>query len=84
MKCEELLKALGEYMDGEIAPSLCRGFEEHLAGCEPCQVVIDNVRKTISLFKAGRPYEMPEEFGSRLRRSLRDAWKGRQGRAAGR
>ena len=77
MKCEELLKALSEYVDGELDPAVCKGFEEHLAGCEPCQVVIDNVRKTVSLFKAGCPYEMPEEFGRKLEESLRQAWESR-------
>ena len=75
MKCEELLALLNEYADGTIDPGLCVEFEKHLAGCDPCRVVIDNVRKTITLYKAGEPYELPAEFRERLHRALREKWK---------
>lgn len=75
MKCEELLKALNDYVDGDIDPAICEGFEEHLAGCNPCQVVVDNVRQTITLYRAGEPYEMPPEFRQRLHQILRERWK---------
>jgi anti-sigma factor RsiW len=54
MKCEELLKYLNEYVDGTVDPAVCEEFEKHLAGCNPCQVVVDNIRKTITLYIAGR------------------------------
>ena len=75
MKCEELLKALNDYVDGDVDPAVCEEFEEHLAGCNPCQVVVDNVRKTIALYKAGEPYPMPEEFHKRLHENLRARWR---------
>ena len=79
MKCEELLKILNEYVDGSVDPEICKGFEEHLAGCDPCQVVVDTMRKTIQLYKMGEPYEMPEEFRNRLRKVLRERWEQRFG-----
>jgi anti-sigma factor RsiW len=75
MKCEELLKQLNEYVDGTVDPSICEEFEKHMAGCNPCQVVVDNIRKTITLYKNGRPYRLPIEFRSKLHRKLRDQWK---------
>ncbi len=75
MKCDDLLKALNDYVDGRIDPALCERFESHLAGCNPCQIVVDNIRQTITLYKAGEPYEIPAEFRNVLRRSLRDRWK---------
>lgn len=75
MKCEELLKAMNEYVDGQLDPAICEEFEQHLAGCNPCQVVVDNIRKTITLYREGQPYEMPMEFRSRLRERLQQAWK---------
>ena len=50
MKCEELLALLNEYVDGTVDPAICTEFEKHLAGCNPCQVVVDNIRQTITLF----------------------------------
>jgi anti-sigma factor RsiW len=75
MKCEELLAALNEFVDGELDLAGCEAFEEHLAGCNPCQIVVDNIRRTIALYKSGRPYEMPEAFHRHLRSTLRDRWK---------
>ena len=80
MKCEELLAALNEYVDGTIEPGICDAFEQHLKGCNPCQVVIDNIRKTITLYKDGKPYDLPVEFRQRLHDALRERWK--QTRAA--
>jgi anti-sigma factor RsiW len=75
MKCEELLAALNEYVDGQLDPALCAGFEKHLADCNPCQVVIDNIRQTITLYKAGEPFELPPEFRQRLHDVLRRRWR---------
>ena len=80
MKCDELLQALSDYVDGDVDPSICEEFEDHLAGCNPCQIVVDNVRKTIALFKAGEPYPMPGEFQRRLHASLRARWQEKFGK----
>jgi len=66
MKCEELLKMLNEYVDGTVDPAVCEAFEKHLAGCNPCQVVVDNIRKTITLYKDGQAYELPVKFRRKL------------------
>ena len=74
MKCEDLLAALNDYVDGDRASALCQALEEHLADCNPCQVVIDNIHNTITLFKAGEPVALPEEAHHQLRRVLRERW----------
>lgn len=78
MKCEELLALLNEYVDGPVSPGACDEFEKHLAGCNPCQVVVDNVRKTITLYKDGQPYELPVQVRERLHSLLREKWKNRR------
>lgn len=75
MTCEELLKALNEYVDGAQLAEICDEFAEHLAGCNPCQVVVDNIRQTISLYRAGQPFEMPPAFQQRLQQNLKTRWK---------
>ena len=74
MKCEELLKLLNEYVDGTVDPAICTEFEQHMAGCNPCQVVIDNIRKTITLYRDGAPFELPVHFREQLHSSLRRRW----------
>ena len=78
MNCDELLSLLNEYVDGETAAGLCVEFERHLAGCNPCQVVVDNIRKTITLVRNGESFEIPVELTKRLREVLRDRWNRRQ------
>jgi RNA polymerase sigma-70 factor (ECF subfamily) len=75
MKCDELLAMLNDYVDGDITPGVCADLQKHLAGCNPCQVVVDNIRKTITLYKAGEPYELPIEFRTRLHDALRERWR---------
>lgn len=75
MKCEELLKILNEYVDGTVDPAICAEFERHMAGCNPCQVVVDNIRKTIVLYREGKPCELPLDFRRRLHDALRQRWK---------
>jgi anti-sigma factor RsiW len=73
--CSELLALLNEYVDGGVDPSVCRELEPHLARCNPCRVVVDNVRKTITLFRKDAPCELPVEFRDRLHTTLRNCWK---------
>jgi hypothetical protein len=77
MKCEDLLKLLNEYVDGTAEVSLCAEFERHLAGCNPCQVVVDNIRKTIRLYKDGQRYDLPPQLLARLQDALRARWAAR-------
>jgi hypothetical protein len=36
---------------------------------------VDNIRKTITLYKQGQPYELPLPFRDRLHAALRQRWK---------
>jgi anti-sigma factor RsiW len=75
MKCEDMLALLNEYVDGEIDPGVCIEFEKHLAGCNPCHIVVDNIRQTITLYKNGQPVDLPSECRERLHAVLRRRWK---------
>jgi len=81
--CEELLAALNDYVDGDADPAICEAFRKHLSDCNPCQVVVDNIRQTITLYKAGRQVDLPAELHAQLRRVLRSGWEARFPRAAG-
>ncbi len=75
MTCEELLAALNQYVDGELEPGICEPFQEHLKGCNPCQVVVDNIRQTIRLFRAEERYELPPALHRQLSHILRKQWE---------
>ncbi len=75
MKCRELLAKLSDYLDGDIDRDIYEAFRAHLDNCSPCEIVIDNVRHTITLYKSGKPVELPAELRECLRRLLRDRWE---------
>ena len=75
IKCEDMLSALGDYVDGELPEEMRQAFEEHMTDCAPCEVVVDNIRKTITLYKAGEVYPLPDEFKGRLHQTLKQKWQ---------
>lgn len=60
--CHDLLGSLSDYIDGVAEGELCAAIERHLAGCEDCRIVVDSLRKTITLYQtsAGQT-RVPEE-----------------------
>lgn len=70
LNCEALLGSLSEYIDGELAPELCRAIEEHLAGCENCQVVLNTTRRTIDLVQEPEMQMVPDDVRERLFKRL--------------
>jgi hypothetical protein len=40
---------------------------------------VDTIRKTITLYRNGEPFELPLEFRERLHRTLRERWKEKYG-----
>lgn len=74
MTCDELLKALSDYVDDATVVDIYKEFGSHMAGCNPCTVVVDNIKKTIQLFQEGQPYPMPQAFSDRLRTALKARW----------
>lgn len=75
MNCDELLAALNEYVDGTLEPGVCAELEQHLHGCNPCRVVVDNIRKTITLYKEGQAIEISAACRERLHATLRARWE---------
>ncbi len=71
-QCKELLGFLSDYVDGTLAESLCREIEAHVAECNNCRIVMDTLRKTISLYQttAGESSEVPPLVRERLFRTL--------------
>ena len=74
MRCDALLSALNDYLDGDTRDVLCQAIRQHLAGCPACRVVIDNLRQTITLYRAGEAVSMPEGLHQRIREVLRRRW----------
>ena len=66
---------LNDYVDGDIEVPVCEEFERHLSGCDPCKIVVDTIRRTITLYRGETAYELPSDFQSKLRDALRANWE---------
>jgi anti-sigma factor RsiW len=71
-QCKSLLGFLSDFVDGSLSEELCQEIEFHAAGCEHCRIVVDTLRKTISLYhaSASEPAEIPGEIRSQLFKTL--------------
>jgi predicted anti-sigma-YlaC factor YlaD len=74
MKCDELLDAVNEYLDGETRSALCAALQGHLADCHSCRLVIDNLRQTITLYRSGESVGLPAGLHEELCAILRERW----------
>ncbi|MCC6682600.1 MAG: zf-HC2 domain-containing protein [Phycisphaeraceae bacterium] len=74
MNCDDMLKMINRYVDGEIDPSMCANLERHLAECNPCRVVVDTLRKTVQFYKGDQMTELPIQFKKKLDDALRQKW----------
>jgi mycothiol system anti-sigma-R factor len=50
--CEEVLRRLELYLDGELAGGLCLEIEEHLVTCSPCTGHSDFHRKLKEMLRS--------------------------------
>jgi len=69
--CQEVVELLSAYLDGELDPSTLDRVESHLAGCDGCTVVPEEVRETIRL-SGGLTVEQVNET---QRRTLLEAFR---------
>lgn len=66
VECSEHLNCLSEYLDGELDPALCAEIERHMAECGDCRIVVDTLRKTVSLYRRYGHEEVPADAKERL------------------
>ncbi len=69
--CYHFLDSLSDYVDGELRAELCLDLERHMADCDDCQIVVDTLKKTVSLYhKTVDEPSLPSDVRARLFRSL--------------
>lgn len=69
-RCAQLESQLPDYLDGEAKEAICRAIEEHLESCDNCRIVIDTLKKTISLYCRAPREDVPMAVHDRLVRTL--------------
>ena len=72
--CKKNFERISEYLDGELAPDICRQIEQHLMECPECQDCFDALKKSIALCRKSTREEIPQDMRERLRKRLRDCF----------
>ena len=47
LNCNEFVELVTAFLDGALDPETQQRFEVHLAGCDGCDVYLDQIRQTI-------------------------------------
>ncbi|MCC9077419.1 zf-HC2 domain-containing protein [Litorilinea aerophila] len=65
-RCRQWLGELSAYLDGELAQELCAELERHLQDCPDCQVVVDTLARTVTLYRVLPAPGLPDGARQRL------------------
>ncbi len=67
-----ILDHLDEYIDGTLAPEICRDFEQHLTRCPACVAYLNTYRHTRELTRRSGAVEVPGGMRMQLCQFLLD------------
>lgn len=70
MTCSEFLAMLDDMIDDAVTSNMRADLEEHLRGCEHCEVTLNTTRKTIQIYRSHEIYEMPASLRDRLHKAI--------------
>src|SRR5438067_12611270 len=77
MNCEEAIKLMNGYLDGELDPITNQAIEKHLCECHNCDQAYKTQRSLISAIGNAAPYyKVPAGLRERVRSSLREEIEG--------
>jgi Putative zinc-finger len=68
--CSEFLAMLDDLLDNAVSPELRAELQEHLHGCEHCEVTLSTTRKTIEIYRSHELYDMPAGLRERLHAAI--------------
>jgi len=70
LNCNNVIRELSNYLDGELDATAREELERHLGRCHDCRLVVDTTRKTIQIFCNSEPIALPVDVRSRLHAAL--------------
>ena len=70
MTCTEFLAQLDELIDDTVTERMRIDLQEHLRGCEHCEVTLNTTRKTIEIYRSHEIYDLPSDLRERLHSAI--------------
>jgi hypothetical protein len=68
--CTEFLAMLDDLIDDAVTPQVRAELQEHLHGCDHCEVTLSTTRKTIQIYRSHELYDMPSSLRERLHAAI--------------
>jgi anti-sigma factor RsiW len=68
--CDQVLKELSNFLDGDVEAGLRAEIEAHLRQCHRCTVLVNSTRKVLYVVGDDRVFEIPVGYSERLHRFL--------------
>lgn len=75
MNCQNVVRELSNYIDGDLDAGLKQELESHIEHCKDCRLVVDQTKKTIEIFCDSELVELPGDVRARLHEALRQKFK---------
>ncbi|WP_348260929.1 zf-HC2 domain-containing protein [Telmatobacter sp. DSM 110680] len=66
---------LDDLIDDSVTTEMRADLQEHLRGCEHCEVTLSTTRKTIQIYRSHEVYEMPLGLRERLHKAIMERCK---------
>lgn len=70
MTCTEFLAQLDDLIDDAVTSKMRADLQEHLRGCEHCEVTLSTTRKTIQIYRSNEIYDLPTDLRERLHAAI--------------
>jgi Putative zinc-finger len=68
--CTEFLAQLDDLIDDVVTSQMRADLQEHLRGCEHCEVTLNTTRKTIEIYRSHEIYDLPSGLRERLHAAI--------------
>lgn len=65
-----MLGSLSDYIDGELEAELCAEIEQHVSECANCRIVVDTMKRTVTLYHDHGHEPLPDDVKQRLLAAL--------------
>jgi anti-sigma factor RsiW len=68
--CTEFLAQLDDLIDDAVTATMRADLQEHLRGCDHCEVTLNTTRKTIEIYRSHEIYDLPTDLRERLHSAI--------------
>ena len=74
--CDSVLEGVSDFIDGEQREEICQAIREHLERCQDCRIVVDKMKRTITLYKGNlKASELSIQATAKLRAAMKDIYQ---------